>query len=203
MRRSPSAGGAARPHRHEAPAGIAATMPAMADSRRAAPERHQFRRHLAATLGGLLAGAGAPALAATADALLWPALALLLLSTLTHLGRGDTAGLIAALPVLLLLQMALLPAYLWLCLGAGALGTLPAGRLLPAFAMLIAAPLAMAWLMERSAEGQPAGAGLLRAMGAAPVPLLAVVVVLRSLVELLGMLPFLRLLPRLFPGVRG
>lgn len=101
--------------------------------------------------------------------------------TFTHLGRGNTAGLIAAVPVLLLLQMALLPAYLWLFLGADELGTLPAGRLLLVFALLIAAPLAVAWLMERWAEGQPAGARPLRAMGAAPVPLLAVVVFLIAL----------------------
>jgi ACR3 family arsenite transporter len=101
--------------------------------------------------------------------------------TFTHLARGNTAGLIAAVPVLLLLQMALLPVYLWLFLGTGELGALPAERLLLVFALLIAAPLVLAWLLERCAERRPAGARMLRAMGAAPVPLLAVVVFLIAL----------------------
>ncbi|WP_027284749.1 bile acid:sodium symporter [Rubritepida flocculans] len=101
--------------------------------------------------------------------------------TFTHLARGNTAGLIAAAPVLLLLQMLLLPAYLWPFLGSGELGALPAGRLLAVFGLLIAAPLALAWLLERWAERSPGGAGVVRAMGAAPVPLLAVVVFLIAL----------------------
>ncbi|WP_236571440.1 bile acid:sodium symporter [Rhodovarius lipocyclicus] len=162
---------------------------------RAALERNQVWFYLAAAAAGLGAGAGAPALAGPVEALLWPALALLLLATFaqvplthladgfrdlrllgalllgnfvlvpllvaalwplvpaepairlgvvlvlllpctdwsmtfTHLARGDTAGLIAVVPVLLLLQMVLLPAYLWLFLGSGELVALPADRLL-------------------------------------------------------------------------
>jgi ACR3 family arsenite efflux pump ArsB len=89
--------------------------------------------------------------------------------------------LIAAAPLLLLAQMLLLPAYLWLFLGSGELGALPGGRLLLVFGLLIAAPLALAWLLERWAERAPAGAAALRAMGAAPVPLLALVVFLIAL----------------------
>ncbi len=213
---------------------------------RATLERHQVWFYLAAAAAGLGAEAGAPALAASAEALLWPALACLLLATFTqvpltrvadglrdlrllgallagnfllvpllvaalwplvpadpairlgvllvlllpctdwsitftHLARGDTAGLIAAVPLLLLAQMVLLPAYLWLFLGTGELVALPAERLLLVFALLIAAPLALAWLLERWAERAPAGAAVVRAMGAAPVPLLAVVVFLIAL----------------------
>jgi ACR3 family arsenite efflux pump ArsB len=213
---------------------------------RAALERRQVWIYLAATLLGLAAGAAAPGLAALAEALLWPVLALLLLATFTqvpltriaeaardarllaallignfllvpllvaalwplvpadpairlgvllvlllpctdwsitftHLARGNAAGLIAAAPLLLLAQMLLLPAYLWLFLGSGELGALPAGRLLLVFGLLIAAPLALAWLLERWAERAPAGAAALRAMGAAPVPLLALVVCLIAL----------------------
>jgi ACR3 family arsenite efflux pump ArsB len=101
--------------------------------------------------------------------------------TFTHLARGNTAGLIAAVPLLLLAQMLLLPAYLWLFLGSGELGALPAERLLLVFALLIALPLALAWLLERWAERAPAGARMVRAMGAAPVPLLAGVVFLIAL----------------------
>ncbi|MCX8134305.1 MAG: arsenic resistance protein [Roseococcus sp.] len=101
--------------------------------------------------------------------------------TFTHLARGNTAGLIAAVPLLLLAQMLLLPAYLWLFLGSGELGALPAGRLLLVFGLLIAAPLGLAWLLERWAERAPAGARVVRAMGAAPVPLLALVVFLIAL----------------------
>lgn len=101
--------------------------------------------------------------------------------TFTHLARGDTAGLIAAVPLLLLAQLVLLPVYLWLFLGTGELGALPADRLLLVFALLIAAPLALAWLLERWAERAPAGPRVVRAMGAAPVPLLALVVFLIAL----------------------
>jgi ACR3 family arsenite efflux pump ArsB len=101
--------------------------------------------------------------------------------TFTHLARGNTAGLIAAAPLLLLIQMVLLPGYLWLFLGSGELGALPAGRLLLVFALLIAAPLALAWLLESWADRTPAGARVVRGMGAAPVPLLAVVVFLIAL----------------------
>lgn len=101
--------------------------------------------------------------------------------TFTHLARGDTAGLIAAVPVLLAVQMLLLPAWLWLFLGSGELGALPPDRLLLVFVLLIAAPLGLAWRLERWADRAPAGAQLVRAMGAAPVPLLAVVVLLIAL----------------------
>lgn len=98
--------------------------------------------------------------------------------TFTQLGRGDTAAMIAAAPVLLVLQAALLPAYLWLILGEEALVGLPLARLLVVFLLLIALPLALAAWLERRAERAVAAERLRARMGALPAPLLAWVVLL-------------------------
>lgn len=85
-------------------------------------------------------------------------------------GGGDTARAIAASPLLLALQLLLLPAYLWL-----AEAPLPAGGLGPsvaAAALVIGVPLLLAALAERSGAArrvQPAAAWV-------PVPALALVV---------------------------
>ncbi|MDW8313900.1 MAG: arsenic resistance protein [Rhodovarius sp.] len=101
--------------------------------------------------------------------------------TFTQLARGHTAGLIAAIPLLLLLQMLLLPVYLWLFMGAAELGSLPAGRLLLVFLLLIALPLILAALLEGWAKRQAAAQRLLEGLGTLPVPLLALVVCLIAL----------------------
>ena len=94
----------------------------------------------------------------------------------THLGRGDAARAIAATPVLMLLQLLALPAYLWLFLGAGWFQTAISSHLLGAFAGLILTPLALAWVTERLAERSRTAKRLVRGLGIAPVPLLALVV---------------------------
>jgi ACR3 family arsenite transporter len=213
---------------------------------RATLERLQVWLHLAALLAGLGAGRLWPAAAESAEALLWPLLALLLLATFsqvpltriagalrdvrllgalllgnfvlvpllllalwplvppdpairlgvllvlllpctdwsisfTHLAGGNTAGLIAAVPWLLLLQFLLLPAYLWAFLGPAELVVLRAERLLLVFATIILLPLGLALLLERWAEQSRTGAGVMRAMGAWPAPLLAAVMFLIAL----------------------
>ncbi len=98
--------------------------------------------------------------------------------TFTHLSGGDAARAIAATPILLLAQIAALPAMLWLLLGDGAGAALPAGRMVEAFAGLIALPLALAALTERAAQRSRPWAAAVRRLGAAPVPLLALVLLL-------------------------
>lgn len=115
--------------------------------------------------------------------------------TFTHLARGDTARMIAAVPVLLLVQMALLPVYLWLFLGRAELGALPAGRLVAVFLGFILLPLLMAWWLERLAERQAGMAVVVRAVGALPVPLLAVVVFLIAMGQGEALTASLPLLP--------
>lgn len=61
--------------------------------------------------------------------------------TFTHLGRGDTRLLLAATPVLLIVQMIMLPVYLGLFLGGEASGLVQFEPFLQAFLLLIALPL--------------------------------------------------------------
>jgi ACR3 family arsenite efflux pump ArsB len=93
--------------------------------------------------------------------------------TFTQLARGNAAAMIAAAPVLLLVQMLLLPVYLWALLGEEAALALVAGRVLAALALLILLPLGIAAGLERWAARDAARAGRLARLGALPVPLLA------------------------------
>ncbi|MYL23375.1 arsenic resistance protein [Halomonas alkaliantarctica] len=96
----------------------------------------------------------------------------------TYLGRGDTARAIAASPVLLLLQMVLLPLYLSLIMGQQFVGSGLLGQLLPAFVGLILTPLLLAWFTEKVALRRSAFQRWVSVMGWLPVPLLAAVVFL-------------------------
>ena len=91
----------------------------------------------------------------------------------THLGQGDSRRLLAATPVLLLVQIVLLPVYLWLFLGAEAAELLRPGPFVEAFLWLIAAPLVLAWLTELWAMRHGSGEVFADAMGWGPVPLMA------------------------------
>lgn len=96
--------------------------------------------------------------------------------TFAQLGRGNAARAIAITPLNLLLQLALLPAYLWLMLPGAALRT---GDALPAAVALIGLPLAGAALTERWIEAAPEARMVWRdRLAGWPVPLLAVVVFL-------------------------
>lgn len=85
--------------------------------------------------------------------------------TFTHLGRGDARLLLAATPILLLAQMALLAA--WLAFWPGVFAF---GPFLDAFLWLIAVPLLLAAGI-RAFGGQ----GVNHALGAMPVPATALV----------------------------
>lgn len=98
--------------------------------------------------------------------------------TFTHLGGGDARRAIAATPVNLLVQLGLLPVYLWLFMGNAFLELLSAGRIALVFLTLIVLPLSAAWLTERWAERRPTGEALVGRIGWLPVPLLGVVVFL-------------------------
>ena len=99
--------------------------------------------------------------------------------TFTQLGRGNTARAIAVTPLNLLLQLLLLPAYLWLMLPAADFSAaLKTEAMLPAALALIGLPLAAAALTERWVEAQAGRAVWRDRLGWWPVPLLAVVVFL-------------------------
>ncbi|MEE3047315.1 MAG: arsenic resistance protein [Pseudomonadota bacterium] len=98
--------------------------------------------------------------------------------TFTHLAGGDTRRAIAATPVNLLVQLCLLPVYLWLFMGNAFLELLAADRIALVFATLIMLPLLAAWATESWAERRPHGQKLVGKIGWLPVPLLGIVVFL-------------------------
>lgn len=100
--------------------------------------------------------------------------------TFTQLGRGDTARAIAVTPLNLLLQLLLLPFYLWLMLPSEQLGSVLAVEdLAPAAIGLIGIPLLLAALTERWVEADRAERAVWRERLAwGPVPLLTLVMLL-------------------------
>jgi arsenite transporter len=206
-------------------------------------ERHQVWSYLAAILAGLALGGFAPGVIHAFEALLWPALALLLYATFTqvplthlpdafrdrrflgavlignfilvpflvwwllaflpddpaiqlgvllvllvpctdwfitftHLGGGDTRRAIAVTPINLIVQMSLLPIYLWLFMAESFVEIMTAERIATIFVVIILLPLLGAWLTERWAERHGNGTALVERLGWLPVPLLALVVFL-------------------------
>lgn len=95
--------------------------------------------------------------------------------TFTHQAKGDAQRAVAITPVMLLLQIALLPLYLWAFMGRGFSAIVSGGEILRVFGLLIVIPLAAAWLTNRWADGQPLRKAKVDRLGIAPVPLLAFV----------------------------
>lgn len=98
--------------------------------------------------------------------------------TFTHLGGGDTKRAIAVTPVNLLVQIALLPFYLWLFMGHAFAEILSAERIATVFAVLILAPLCLAFLTEMASERWGPRVVIGERLAWFPVPLLALVVFL-------------------------
>lgn len=96
--------------------------------------------------------------------------------TFTHLGGGDTNRAIAFSPISLLLQIVLLPFYLWLFLGEAFTLAAARGEMLAAFVGLILLPLCAAFVTEKWVGTKKNRAALLERFAWFPVPLLAVVV---------------------------
>jgi len=99
--------------------------------------------------------------------------------TFTQLGKGNTAQAMAVTPLNLLMQLLLLPAYLWLLLPKTDLSAaLKPEKMLPAALTLIGVPLIAAALTERWIAGGSKRSAWRDRLGWWPVPLLAVVVFL-------------------------
>ncbi|MFW3613549.1 arsenic resistance protein [Billgrantia antri] len=96
--------------------------------------------------------------------------------TFSHLGGGDARHAIAFAPLSLLLQIALLPVYLWLFLDESMHLAMVQREMLQAFAGLILLPLLLAFVTERWARGQRQREAGVERLGWLPVPLLALVV---------------------------
>ena len=94
-----------------------------------------------------------------------------------QMGGGDTSRAIAVTPLNLLLQLLLLPLYLWGLPGVPSLQGVPAASAWSA-AGVVLVPLAAAFATERWIGRQPARESLRERLAWWPVPLLAVVVLL-------------------------
>lgn len=116
----------------------------------------------------------------------------------THLGKGDARLTLAATPLLLLLQLALLPLYLTLIPSEAAV-TITLGPFVEAFVLLIAVPLLLAVLTCAGARRSPGIARWNQGWAWMPVPAMATVLlvvigsqiafVARELEQLLPVIP--------------
>jgi len=111
--------------------------------------------------------------------------------TFAHMGKADARLLLACTPVLLVVQMLLLPFYIEVMLGSQAADWVQLGAFVDAFIGLIVAPLALAvatqWWAQRCSTGQRWSAVL----ALLPVPATAMVlfVVMAAVVPQLGAAP--------------
>ncbi|MBJ2286051.1 arsenic resistance protein [Pseudomonas sp. MF6755] len=93
----------------------------------------------------------------------------------THIGKGDSRSMLAATPLLLLLQLVLLPVYLGFMLGAQSAVEVAAGPFVEAFVWLIVVPMILAVLTTSLARRSSAISRWCGAWGWLPVPAMALV----------------------------
>ncbi|RPA20103.1 arsenic resistance protein [Gordonia sp. OPL2] len=93
------------------------------------------------------------------------------------LAGGDSHRLLAATPLLLLLQMALLPVFLTIFLGGELAAVVDVAPFVTAFVVLIVIPLALAWMTQAGASRSALVHRVSSAAGSAMVPLMALVLV--------------------------
>ena len=118
--------------------------------------------------------------------------------TFTHLGGGDTKNAIAFSPISLLLQLLLLPVYIWLFLGSEITASVLQRELIIAFFGLIVLPLIAAFLTEKWIEKKQEREAVQIILGWFPVPLLAVIVFSIAAAQVDVVLSSLNILPALF-----
>ncbi|MBM9485903.1 arsenic resistance protein [Pseudomonas sp. ICBG1301] len=93
----------------------------------------------------------------------------------THIGKGDSRSMLAATPLLLLLQLVLLPVYLSFLLGAQFEGVVAVGPFVEAFLGLIVAPMILAVLTTALARRSKIVGAWNNAWAWLPVPAMALV----------------------------
>ncbi|RDI71880.1 arsenic resistance protein [Halopelagius longus] len=92
--------------------------------------------------------------------------------TFTELAGGDAEQVTATTPALMLVQLLLLPAYLWLFMGRRVAAVIEPEPFVEAFLFIIALPLTLAWATEAWAERSATGDRWQGRMGLLPVPML-------------------------------
>ncbi|MDQ0978544.1 arsenic resistance protein [Pseudomonas synxantha] len=93
----------------------------------------------------------------------------------THIGKGDSRSMLAATPLLLLLQLALLPVYLGFMLGAHSGVVVQIGPFIEAFLLLIVLPMLLAVLTAYRARRSTLVGKWSNAWAWLPVPAMALV----------------------------
>ncbi len=117
----------------------------------------------------------------------------------TGLAGGARARLLAAAPLLMLVQIVLLPVFLFLFAGGDVLSVIDVGPFVEAFLLLIVLPLAAAAVVQAVARRHPVGHAIKRVMAGAMVPLMmaTLAVVVGSQIAAVGAqaLTLLRVVP--------
>lgn len=90
----------------------------------------------------------------------------------TELAGGASEQITAATPMLLFVQLLLLPVYLWAFMGERIADAIEVGPFVEAFVLLIVLPLTLAWLTEAWAERSATGERWRDAMEWFPVPMM-------------------------------
>lgn len=111
--------------------------------------------------------------------------------TFAHMGKADARLLLACTPVLLVVQMLLLPFYIEVMLGSQAADWVRLGAFVDAFIGLIVAPLALAVATQRWAQRSSTGQRWSAVLALLPVPATAMVlfVVMAAVLPQLGAAP--------------
>ncbi|MGH9341029.1 MAG: arsenic resistance protein [Acidobacteriota bacterium] len=118
--------------------------------------------------------------------------------TFSQLGGGNVPRAITVTPINLLLQLLLLPVYLWL-MASAELGTVLTPAAIWPAAALVLTPLLLAALSERWIEARPARAHWYDRMAWWPVPLLGLVVFLIAGAQVNTVIGALAVLPMVVP----
>lgn len=95
--------------------------------------------------------------------------------TFAHLGRADSRSLLAATPLLLALQILLLPVYLGLLLADAGHDLIAVEPFVHAFVWLIVVPLALAGLVQAAAKRNLQASNVAESLGLLAVPATALV----------------------------
>ncbi|MCM3207226.1 arsenic resistance protein [Paenibacillus illinoisensis] len=95
----------------------------------------------------------------------------------TQLGRGNEKLMLAVTPILFVVQMVLLPLYLWLLTGEEAAQLMKVGPFVEAFLVLIVIPLILAILTQVLSRGRAIGEKLMDAAAWLPVPMMALALI--------------------------
>lgn len=96
----------------------------------------------------------------------------------TQLGKGNEKLILASTPVLFVVQMMLLPLYLWLFIGSDASQIVSLGPFVEAFTYMILIPLGLALVLQFFAKKSLSGSKSLDFTAWLPVPLMALVLFL-------------------------